>query len=294
MTTPPNSQARLNDFEVPHRIKKNESISEIAAYYQRMGWNIPSLDKGTDAIWRMNTKVYKNLRDRENPDMIFADDVLVIPRSFNGYMRLDKKLVEIYEKVNADKGAKKSLQKIQKDADKFGEQIDFAADILTLFVSVGFKAARLTKASGTVANSSKTFLGKAISEQESIAIDLVDNFYKFIEKQLVNAAPISDSAKKAHGTARSIHGTHGKATEAVKAFVKSASKMKKVGIAVFGAADILLSYTSPSQLAKMYTGFDKTMKEQNLASDKMKREVLNSIFNKIVKRRDEREIVWKK
>ncbi len=104
--------------------------------------------------------------------------------------------------------------------------------------------------------------------------------------------PIGGKAKSAHGAVRAGMDTPGKVREAAKAFVKSASNIRKGAIALFGAADVLLSYTSPSQIAKWWTGYDVVMKEQKANTEKVKRETLNAIAEKIFKRRDERKIVW--
>ena len=139
----------LGNFEVLHKIEKGESISVIANRYIHLGWAAVSVKEGTDAIWRVNTLVYTNLRDRDNPDMIYPDDFLIIPRSREGYARCIQRLIEISRVLASDDSAKHSLAEIQKQADRFGKAVDLTADVLTLFATVTIKSVKLVKLAGT-------------------------------------------------------------------------------------------------------------------------------------------------
>jgi LysM domain len=305
------SLADLGLFEVTHKIEKGESISKIADNYIRMGWPVPSIQGGTDAIWRLNTLVYDNLSDRDNPDQIFPDDFLVIPRSRAGYERNLLRLSNLQRQVADDDSVAMDLKKIKSDADRTGKQLDLAADVATLFVGVGLKCMKLIKAGEIAGEATKIALRDSIKEQEEIAIDITKDFGKFATGKAVDAIAdastendtVKTVASKAHTAAWDISKAKDfaklvKTGEAQKLLnVKSMEKTvfhgaAKGAVGLLHVADILLDFVSPSWIANKITGLDQTMKQSEEYAKNSKARLLKELGDRIAKKRDEMELVW--
>jgi len=303
--------ADLGFFEVTHKIEKGESISRIADYYRRIGWPVSSTSGGTDAIWKLNTLIYSNLRDRDNPDQIFPDDFLVIPRSRAGYERNIQRLVKLRNELAADNSIATDLKKIKDDADRTGKIIDFTADVLTLFVGVGLKCAKLIKAGEVAGDATKIALRKAMEEQDELAIGITQDFAKFATGKTVDAVAdastendtVKDAATKVHTALWDVS----KVRE-LKEFVATGKAMKLTNVAkiektvfhgatkgvvgLLHVADILVDFVTPSWIAKKVTGFEQTMKESEEYARNSKAMLLKELGARIVEKRDQMELVW--
>jgi len=303
--------ADLGFFEVTHKIEKGESISRIADHYRRIGWPVSSTRGGTDAIWRVNTLIYSNLRDRDDPDQIFPDDFLVVPRSRAGYERNIQRLVRIRSEVAADNSAVTDLKKIKDQADKTAKIVDLTADVLTLFVGVGLKCAKLVKASEVARDATKIVLRKAMEKQEEIAIDITMDFAKFTTGKTVDAVfdastendTVKDAATKVHTALWDVSkfkdlrkfvatGEAQKLTNVAKIEKRVFQGASKGVVGLLHVADILVDFVTPSWIAKKITGFDQAMKESEKYARTSKEMLLREIGTRITEKREQMELVW--
>jgi hypothetical protein len=293
----------LGYFEVLHKISTGESISVIASRYRHRGWPVGSVVDGTNAIWRVNTEVYSNLRDRDNPDQIFPDDFLVIPRSRQGYERCIHRLMKISRELAADDSATRSLEEIQQQADKFGAKVDLASDVLTLFATVTLKSVKLVKLAGAAHEASKIALKEAVKEQDKLAIEITKDFAKFVSGQLASAvggAGGNETVKTGAETANKAAWKVGEAKETIKLVTKGElegtakvlSKAARGSAALLRVADILVDFISPSWLARKLTGFDKTMEESKKYAEQAKATQLKVLNERISAKQAEMELVW--
>ncbi len=305
------SLADLGFFEVTHKIEKGESIWRIADHYRRIGWPVPSTKAGTDATWRLNTLVYSNLRDRDNPALIFPDDFLIIPRSRAGYERCIQRLNKILREIAADKSAATNLNRIKQEAEQTGKIVDFTADVLTLFVGVGLKCAKLVKAGKVAGDASKIALRKAMEIQDEIASDIIKDFDKFVASKSVDAVldattendTVKDVATKAHTVAWDISklkdvqkfaktGKAQKLTNIVKLEKTVFHGAAKGAVGLLHVVDILVDFVSPLWIAKKVTGFDQAMRGAEEYAKSTKASLLKVIGERIARKNEEMKIVW--
>ena len=263
----------IGHCEIIHRIGRGESISHIAGWYRRQGWPVGNWEP----IWRLNTAVYQNLRDRKNPDQIFPGDVLVIPRSPAGYDELTAKLRRLLIECAADDGATADIERVQASAEKFGATIDLVADVATAGASLSLKSVELLR----LAREAKTLSGTALAANRYLARKLAADMSKAVEKLAVQKAvdAVSEPAGKAVKGYESLQ-----KSRAIRTAVRAHT--------ILDCAEILLDWVSPSYIAKALTGFDKTMKEEREKARHAQESTLAKLAAKIQAIGRERSIVY--
>ena len=254
--------------EVVHIISKGESISLIANAYRKRGWAAP----GWEPIWRLNTVVYSNLRNRADPDKIFPGDTLMIPRSPAGYDRLVAKLSELKsELLHMHMANQASLGAIRDNVSAYSNKVDLASTILTLIPGLVIKGASIVK----LARDAKTLSGAPLAASK----------YLMKAEALKMAKDVGWVA--AEELAGKIHPVAGVA-------VKGANTVGKVRMitSVLDVAEIICDWTSPSTIAKAITGYEKSMKEQERNAEFSKAKALAGLDDKINRITAERRSIY--
>lgn len=279
--------------EIIHVVSSGDSLSLIAANYRKRGWPV----KGWQPIYRLTRRrtglwaTKGTQKQTDNPDLLQVGDVLILPRSSAGYDAVIKKTQQLSEELFLS--GETEAERIKREADKFGDQIDLISDILQLAVGAGFKANSIGKAIAGVSSKRLTGLSAklALLGASADALDWAAKLKMLLKKKdeayLKKAKPAYSAGKTA------IHVAEFLQDEAVKQM----SRVAKGGRALARIADVALDYLDPSTLAKawiwMQTGEhpDTTMKnavQQALESRETTRKFL---ANKIAALTVEKEYV---
>jgi hypothetical protein len=268
------SPSPMGHYEIVHRIVRGDSISGIAAWYHRQGWPVSDWQP----IWRHNTAVYGNLRDRRSPDRIYTGDVLIIPRSPTGYDALIAKLGQLLVECVTNRTAQDHLAAVRKDADAFGARIDLVGTVATLGAGLTLKGAKLVQ----LAREARTLSGTGLAANRYLARraaeEMAKDVRKFVsEKTLEHASEPLGTAYKGYGSVDKLRG--------IRTTVRLGT--------ILDAAEIILDWLAPSYFAKIAVGFEKTMEEEQEKADRAKASTLSLLTAKIAAVGREKAVVYR-
>jgi hypothetical protein len=235
----------------------------------------------------------------DNPDLIYPGNVLVIPRSRQGYRTMIHRL----ESVLLDSLATPVYAaEVKKQAEHFSEGLNFVSDVLTFLATAGASAATAARS----ASAAKLAVGAAAKEAlKKKALSAVEMGLKITE-YAAKSTDHEEAAKYAGYAAKVVH--VGDLAHGLKDFGADAKKLhlkkeywRLAGESVAQVVDVMdvaLEWTQPSKLSKgmirLFTGtdVDATLDGQ-VESEQRARDRMNDLLRqKISRMRREMQLVY--
>ena len=277
----------IGRFEFPHRVNKGESISQIAAWYRTLGWPV----HGWEPIWRLNETVYSNLRHRGKPSLIYPNDVLIIPRSPEGYDWVIRRLEKLEKEIRDNaKTISSELSQIKGQADTTEKYFNLAGTVLTLTTSLAIKGINLI----TLTNRAKTATGPLL---EKIAYDRSFAAFEFYSELVGGGAELTASVAGAYDAETAINAgkvATGLTVTGKKGLAEVGAKGVKAVISE-SAGEVLLhalGYLDPGTLARRLVGLDAELQRQDAQSKSMAEQIHRHLREKIIRLSDDRKAVY--
>lgn len=279
----------LGYYEFCHEIQKGESISAIAARYRAAGWPV----KGWHPIWLLNSRVYANLRNREDPDRIYPHDVLIMPRSDYGYAAAIDRLKQLHRAVQSDNSVTAELKNIGAQASKWESQVNLAGTIATFTVGLALKGVALVTASNRLKAAQVTGVRlEQMAAEKSIAnVEFVVELVGGTVSTGADLANLSDANKNAAKAAKGVAGgiVDGK-VQVFKGKSLATAIAHGLATAVVGSIDIL-KYANPGTLARKISGLDDELRRQQLYAESVRQQSLLHLSDKIAELQREWKVV---
>jgi hypothetical protein len=289
----PNTSVVDGRREIIHVVSSGESLSLIAANYRKGGWPV----KGWQPIYRLTRRrtglwaTKGTQKQTDNPELLQVGDVLVLPRSAAGYDAVIKKTQQLGEELFLS--GETEAQRIKREADKFGDQIDLISDILQLAVGAGFKANKIGKAIAEVSSKKLTGLSAKLKllEASADALEWAAKLKMLLKKKdeayLKKAKPAYSGGKTA------LHIADFLQDEAVKQMSRAGKGLR----AFYQFVDVVLDYVDPSKLAMTWIWVttlehpNNTMKDAVQKALESRETTLKFLGDKIAALKAEKEYV---
>lgn len=301
--------------EMTHVVVSGDTVSKIAAHYQRQGWSdltdwrqIYRLTRERTALWA-NKRIPNQL---DNPDLIYPGDSLLIPRSRSGYL----KVIQGIEELKRDNMNRPNYAtQVKKDMDHYSEGLNLVSDATVFVVTVGMSAASAASAAKVAKRAVGVAAKEALSKKALAAGEMGLKIAEYGAKstgheEIAHYAGVA--AKVVHG-ADLVHGS--------KDFLKDAKELRvkkeywrlagETAAQVVDVIDIALEWTQPSKLSKgmirmfgglqmfggtggLFTGpnVDATIKENIEAQDRLRENINENLEKKLTKLRGEMHLVY--
>jgi hypothetical protein len=278
----------VGTYEIIHTVRPGESLSLIARHYEARSWPLHSW-RPIYNITRLKTGLWNTkgtAKQHDNPDLIHPGNVVIIPRSPQGY---DLRIAQIIKLAEDVRKQKNDIPAIREEMEKKAKQIDLISDVLQLIVTCGGSAIRGAKAA-------KGLTGLAAKE----ALEHQREAYKEIGKEVAKFATEkgTEAINENLGSATKV-GTKsiGKAVEISKAAV-AVKHLKDAGMLLARGVDFVLDWVSPSKVAMLYIRLkdgewpEDTLNHMELAIEQSKVSLLKHLADRAHELRQEKHAVY--
>ena len=219
-----------------------------------------------------------------------------MPRSEKGYSAAIGRIETLRNAVRSDKSTSQYLQGIKQEATKWENGVNLDGTILTFAVGLGLKGIQLV----TAANRLKAAQVTGVALEEMVVEKSIKNaefIFELVGGTTTTAAEISNAS---NSTKNSLKVTKGVSSGVLDAKIMHGLKGKSLKAAIaHGIATTLVGtmdvfkYVNPGSLARLLSGLDDELEQQERSSTTMQKQLLDNLSAKLLELQKEAELVYK-